>query len=257
MFRRNEFKKIVLQCVLEKGIASSRQDGRNWGALGVSHKNVSMTMLKCKRQRLLDRTRFKHGRVSEYLYMITERGRRRLAYYRGKEREVKWRFVENDAHAHQPRLMSSSVSQNQQNIRRFKPTKVMLAAQVAEAYMHRYHSLLQSCVLVVLALVKAARERDDLLYLYFIECAKNRKLLIENEHLRTGRTHSPEPCQYTRNVEGFAEFEIGIRLGKEIGAFNQLIQTQKTHNKILRTKSEGFQPLITDAQTRIKPQSRY
>lgn len=96
MFRKNEFKKVVLQCVQENGRTSSRQVWAKLWLLGVSHKNVSMTLLKCKKQRLLERTLSKHGRVREYFYTITERGKKRLVYYREKEREVKGGIIEID-----------------------------------------------------------------------------------------------------------------------------------------------------------------
>lgn len=96
MFRKNQLKKIVLECVRDKGRASSKQVWVKLWPLGVSHKNVSMTLLKCKRQRLLERTREKRGRVSEYFYMITKRGRKRLVYYRVKEKEINCGVVEID-----------------------------------------------------------------------------------------------------------------------------------------------------------------
>ena len=55
MFRKNQLKKLVLQSVRDKGIASSKQVWAELWPLGVSHKNVSMTLLKCKKQRLLER----------------------------------------------------------------------------------------------------------------------------------------------------------------------------------------------------------
>ena len=94
MFRKNELKKIVLQCVRDKGRASSKQVWTKLWPFRVSHKNVSMTLLKCKRQKLLERTQKKHGRVREYFYTITKRGRKRLIYYTAKEREVNCGVVE-------------------------------------------------------------------------------------------------------------------------------------------------------------------
>jgi len=114
MLRKNQLKKIVLQCVRDEGMASSRQIWVKLWPLGSSHKNVSMTLLKCKRQRLLERTLFKRGRVREYLYMITERGKKRLTYYRVKEREVECGVVEIDDLVEEARkevtpLLASSV----------------------------------------------------------------------------------------------------------------------------------------------------
>ena len=43
---------------------------------------VSVTLLKCKRQGLADRCLRKRGRVWEYVYVGTERGRKRLHYWR-------------------------------------------------------------------------------------------------------------------------------------------------------------------------------
>jgi len=96
MFRKNQLKKIVLECVRDKGRASSKQVWVKLWPLGVSHKNVSMTLLKCKRQRLLERTLFKRARVREYFYMITKRGRKRLVYYMAKEKEINCGVVEID-----------------------------------------------------------------------------------------------------------------------------------------------------------------
>jgi len=86
---RNSLKTIVLQCVGSmKGVSSTEVSGR-LGYFGVSErKKVSMTLLKCARQRLLFRFLRKHGRVREYSYVLTERGRRRLEYYMLKEEKV-------------------------------------------------------------------------------------------------------------------------------------------------------------------------
>lgn len=90
MFTRNGLKKIVLQYVKDMGVATSRQiSERLYGkAWRFDHKKICMTLLKCKRQRLLGRALVKRGRVREYRYRLTERGRERLAYYRRKESEA-------------------------------------------------------------------------------------------------------------------------------------------------------------------------
>ena len=89
MFLKNELKKIVLQCVRELGVATSKQIATKLRSLGVSHKNAAMTLLNCFRQRLLEREEFKRGRVRGFAYILTERGEKRLAYYtmqKGKAR---------------------------------------------------------------------------------------------------------------------------------------------------------------------------
>jgi len=88
MFRRNELKKTVLQCVQNMGAATSRGISERLKRLAVSPKNVSMTLLNCKRQRLVERMLVKRGRVREFSYALTERGRERLEYYECKEEEA-------------------------------------------------------------------------------------------------------------------------------------------------------------------------
>jgi len=88
MFKRNELKRTVLECVQEFGEGTSGQISTKLKPFGVKDKNVSMTLLKCKQQGLLERTPYKHGRVRGYLYMLTERGRKRLLYYILKEGKV-------------------------------------------------------------------------------------------------------------------------------------------------------------------------
>ena len=83
MFRKNELKKIVLECVQELHACSSRDVLNRLSRLGVSRsrENISMTLRKCAGQRL---------------HACTERGRRRLAYYISKEREVNRGVVDID-----------------------------------------------------------------------------------------------------------------------------------------------------------------
>jgi len=55
-----------------------------------------MTLLKCFRQRLLGRTFLKRGRVRKYVYILTERGRKRLACYTRREGGVNVGVVDID-----------------------------------------------------------------------------------------------------------------------------------------------------------------
>ncbi|UCE44009.1 MAG: hypothetical protein JSV57_00475 [Candidatus Bathyarchaeota archaeon] len=56
-----------------------------------------MTLLRCRKQGLVDARVRKRGRVREYIYTITERGRKRLEYYFATGSEVDWVRVDLDA----------------------------------------------------------------------------------------------------------------------------------------------------------------
>jgi hypothetical protein len=80
---RRSLKKDVLRCVSERPRATSRSVADAVGYCRVSgRKAVSLTLLKCRRQGLVNRALTKRGRVREYVYMITERGMKRLRYWR-------------------------------------------------------------------------------------------------------------------------------------------------------------------------------
>jgi len=80
---KNGLKRAALQCVQEMGEATSRGVADRLGYNHVSgRKKVSLTLLKCKRQGLMDRAPRKHGKVWEYVYVINDRGRKRLYYWR-------------------------------------------------------------------------------------------------------------------------------------------------------------------------------
>jgi len=96
MFGKNELKKIVLQCVRELGVATSKQIATKLRSLGVSHKNIAMTLLNCFRQKLLEREEFKRGRVRGFAYKLTERGEKRLVYYAMQKGEVRFGVVDFD-----------------------------------------------------------------------------------------------------------------------------------------------------------------
>ncbi len=79
MFVRCDLKRRVLESVCRLGMATSSDVAA--GLRGVSGENVSMTLLKCKRQGLVDRDEYKRGRVRGYVYWVLDRGKRRLMYY--------------------------------------------------------------------------------------------------------------------------------------------------------------------------------
>src|SRR4030067_3097172 len=82
MFVRCDLKRRVLESVCRLGTATSSDVAA--GLRGVSGENVSMTLLKCMRQGLVDRREYKLGRVRSYVYWILDRGKRRLMYYHGR-----------------------------------------------------------------------------------------------------------------------------------------------------------------------------
>ncbi len=82
MCLKNELKKSVLQCVQELGVGASAKVARSLGYCRLSDlKKVSLTLLRCWRQGLVNRTSRRRGRVREYVYKVTERGRQRLGYW--------------------------------------------------------------------------------------------------------------------------------------------------------------------------------
>lgn len=97
MFKKNGLKRIVLQCVLEMSGATSKQISNRLGFYRVSDKKkVSMTLLKCWRQRLMEKTLLKRGRIREYSYVLTERGRRRIVFYASREGKSKFGLLNVD-----------------------------------------------------------------------------------------------------------------------------------------------------------------
>jgi len=82
MFVRCDLKRRVLESVFRLGTATSSDVAA--GLRGVSGENVSMVLLKCRRQGLVDRREYKRGRVRGYVYWVLDRGKRRLMYYYGR-----------------------------------------------------------------------------------------------------------------------------------------------------------------------------
>jgi hypothetical protein len=82
MTARCQFKRAVLECVQKMGRAKSAEVAKQLRHRDVSVENVSMTLLKCKRQGLVERKPFKRGRAHGYVYWTLKKGEDRLEYYR-------------------------------------------------------------------------------------------------------------------------------------------------------------------------------
>jgi len=210
---------FVLAYLAESGSAES---GEVAESLNLKAKHASMVLLRSRRRGFTSRQPYKRGRAHGYVYQLTEEGAKWLLYKASQKtdsslNDCKSAMQITNKNIYSPRLGFLEVNQNRQNSKDSILSELFLALyamQTADAYARRCHSLEQLVDLAVLALAKASRNEDEAVYFYLIERAKNRKLLEENERIRTGGTRSHGSRQHKRNVEGFAGLEVGIELGK-------------------------------------------
>lgn len=247
---------LVLLYLAESGPAES---GEVAESLNLKPKHASMVLLRCCDRKFASRRPYQRGRVHGYVYQLTDEGAKWVLYKASQKTNAdlndrKSTIQVANKSIHQPILVFSNVNQNQQNNKdsmSFNKTIPLLAMIQAANNARRCESSPRKSDLTFPVLVKASRERDHALYSYFTEHAKNRERLKKNHQHKTAL--SRESLQMIKNAVWRTVFELGIKLGIEIGAFNQLVQTQNTLDKILLRKMSGSsQSPITDARAEIK-----
>lgn len=241
---------LVLGYLAESGSVKS---GEVAEGLRLKPKHASMVLLRCSRRGFVSKRPYKCGRVHGYIYEFTDKGAKWLLYKASQKKkadldENKFSIEVASKSIQSPSLDFSKVNQNHQSkkdltlLEEIIPLSTMILA-VDNA--PKFQSTQQtSGILAVLILEKISRERDEATYLYLKERARNRELLERNHHNNTGLP--VKPLHYDKNVKNYemntvwsAGFEVGIKLGIEIGASNQLVQTQNTRNKILLKRMLG------------------
>ena len=232
---------LALAYLAESGPARSGEFAESFG---IGPKHASMVLLRCKRRGFVWRRPYRRGRVRGYMYGLADKGAKWLLYkVSRKEKDVQYSRRPTRS-VHPPRSETLGLSQNRQSRKGFGITDVgalMSAMQSQNPATQTADTWTQFFPIILLE--ERTSERDFAYYLYQREHQEKLELLQKIQHEKTTRLHAQKE---ERVHESFARgltqgreigFKYGMKLGIEIGGFDQVVRTQAKLNEVLLKKN--------------------